>query len=122
MRQDRPTDHDRHTRILLPPTITPHPLSRTDSKELVTGSRGGFLETPPADETAGKEDEGVVECGVAFPSRGEVYEPVEEVEGLLNNVAESARALIVESVFAGDDRQDVPFSQLAPVELGFDRS
>lgn len=31
MRENQPLDHDRHTRIMPPPAITPHPLSRTNS-------------------------------------------------------------------------------------------
>ncbi len=52
----------------------------------------GLLEASPADQAAGQRDEGVVEFEAAFPSDGEAFEPVEQGEGLLDDVAELAQA------------------------------
>jgi hypothetical protein len=77
-----------------------------------------FLESPPADEAAGEGYERVVELGPAFPSDGEAFELVEQGEGLLDDVAELAKALNVRGALAGDDGQDPALAQLCPVGVG----
>ncbi len=65
------------------------------------------------------ETEGVVEFGSAFPADGEALELVKQSEGLLDDVAEYAhQALDVRGALAGDDRQDAPLAQFAPVGVG----
>jgi hypothetical protein len=68
----------------------------------------GLLEPSPADESAGKRDESVVEVKASLPVHGQAFELVEQGEGLLDDVAELAEMLDVRAAFAGDDRQDLP--------------
>nr|WP_234441201.1 hypothetical protein [Streptomyces scabiei] len=71
----------------------------------------GLLEASPADEAACQGDEGVVELEASFPSDGEAFELVEEGEGLLDDVAESAQALDVRGTLAGEDQHDPACAQ-----------
>ncbi len=72
----------------------------------------------PADEAAGKGDEGIVEFGAALPADGEALELMEEGEGLLDDVAELAQPFDVRAALAGDDRQDPAFAEFAAVGVG----
>ncbi|WP_306324404.1 hypothetical protein [Streptomyces venezuelae] len=86
--------------------------------ELATRSCSGLLKPSPADEAGGAGDEGVVEFCATFPAVGETSELVEEDEGLLDDVAELARALDARGAATGDDRQHPALSQFAAVRVG----
>ncbi len=73
------------------------------SVELITRSWLGRSETSPAGETLGEGGEGAVEFGAAFPADGESFEPVGQGEGLLDDVAEPARAADVHFSGEGDE-------------------
>lgn len=50
---------------------------------------------PPTDEGAGEGDQAVVEVEASFPADCETLEPVQQSEGLLDDIAELAQALDV---------------------------
>jgi len=77
----------------------------------VARSWAGFLEASPADEAAGEGDERVVQVEASSPADGQAFEPVEQGEGLLDDVAELAQVLDVRGALAGDHRQDARWAK-----------
>ena len=65
---------------------------------------GPVDQSAPADQGAGEADEAVVDVEAAFLTDDQTAEPVEQAEGLLDDVAQPSEAFDVLAAAARDDR------------------